>query len=133
MSRMLRALCAISAPLLVTLVLFVAVLRSGTPVPLWRSERPVEVHEASRCTWACHNHGCDHRSRLPPILSTTLFDATVIALHTFGDALAPDAPFAGYRAANLLVFCILWPALTVALYVTALGQRRALRAKQGTS
>ena len=118
---------AVVLPLLLTSLVFVAVLRSGTPVPLWRSARPIEAASPTRCTWSCHNHGCDHPSRLPPVLSEGIFNWTVLALHRMGDRISPRDHFAGYRAANLLVFCVVWPVGMLALYVIAIRQRRALR------
>jgi len=65
---------------------------------------------------------------LPTVLSHTLFDRTVLALHAAGNDFVPADGFAGYRAANLLVFCAMWPAAMYALLLVALRQRRQLRA-----
>jgi len=118
---------AVYLPLLLTALVFVAVLRSGVPAPLWRSARPIEAYSEARCNWSCHNHGCDHASRLPTVLSENVFDRAVLALHAMGDVISPRDHFAGYRAANLVVFCIVWPAGMLALYVIAIRQQRALR------
>ncbi len=125
MPRRTSTLRLVLVPLLLTAALFVAVLRSGSPpAPYFRTVRPLEAHHPTRCTWYCHNRGCDHPTRLPPYLSETLFDRTVLALHHFGDTMSPG--FSGYRAANLLVFCAAWPALMLALLVVAIRQRRRL-------
>jgi hypothetical protein len=127
----LRFLAAALAPLALTLLLFLAVLRSGpVPAPLARSFLPVEAYSPARCTWYCHNHGCRHRPVLPAFLSGDggLFGWTVRALHAGGDALSPRARGVGYGAVNLAVFCAGWPAATVALWIIALRQRRLLRA-----
>jgi hypothetical protein len=116
-------------PLLALPLAFVAVLRSGTPAPYWRAARPHEPRDAVRCTWSCHNHGCEHAQRLPRALSIGLFDRAVLGLHDLGDRLAPGDRFSGYRAANLIVFCALWPAAMYGLYLVALRQRRALHGR----
>jgi hypothetical protein len=118
---------ALLPPALVAVV-FVAVLRVGTPAPLWRTARPDEPYRADRCTWHCHNHGCPHATHLPAFFSHTLFDRTVLALHAGGDRISGGG-FAGYRAINLAVFCAAWPGLMYALYLVALAQRRKLRAR----
>ncbi|MGH7297185.1 MAG: hypothetical protein ACRELB_19760 [Polyangiaceae bacterium] len=120
-----------AAPGALTVLLFVAVLRSGpVPAPLFRATLPQEAREADRCTWWCHNHGCPHRPVLGSFLAGDggLFGWTVDALHTAGDAVSPGARGVGYGAVNLAVFCALWPAGTYALWVIALRQRRAIRA-----
>ena len=125
-----RALVAL-APLWVTPLLFALVLRSGNhPSPWVRTVRPHEAYDASRCTWYCHNHGCDHGTVLPAVLSDDLFYGTVRWLHAFGNRLVPGASFAGYQAANLLVFCAVWPVGMYALYLLALRQRRKLRERR---
>jgi hypothetical protein len=122
------------APLALVPLVFVAVLRSADPpAPLARASVPDEPFVPDRCTWACHNRGCRHRPVLPPVLTADehLFGSAVRALHSWGDALAPDDPFGGYRAANLAVFCAAWPAAMFALWVGALrvrAERRALAA-----
>jgi hypothetical protein len=117
------------APLVVVPLLFVAVLRSGDPAPYWRGTVPREGYRSDRCTWHCHNRGCPHRPVLPRSLSGDdgLFGAAVRALHGMGQAMAPGRGNVGYGVANLLVFCVAWPAGMYALWLVALRQRRRLR------
>jgi hypothetical protein len=119
-------------PLLVVPVLFVAVLRAGAPTPLFRRALPDEPFRRERCTWYCHNHGCRHRPVLPRALAGDegLFGATIHGLYGLGAVLVPGRAAAGYGAANLLVFCVLWPGGIYALYLVALAQRRRLRARR---
>jgi hypothetical protein len=128
MGRPARIVIAL-APLVVVPLLFVAVLRSGEPAPLWRRTLPREGYRPDRCTWDCHNHGCRHRPVLPRLLSGDdgLFGAAIHALHGLGRGLAPGRGNVGYGAANLLVLCALWPAGMYALWLVALRQRRLLR------
>ena len=56
-----------------------------------------------------------------------LFGWTVGALYALGHVLVPGRGGLGYGAANLLVFCVIWPGVMYALYVVALRQRRRLR------
>jgi len=115
-------------------LLFVAVLRSGpTPAPLFRSVLPQESYDATRCTWYCHNHGCRHRPVLPEVLSGDhgLFGWTIHALQSGGRAMSPGAPGLGYGAANLVVFCAVWPAAMLGLWVLAVRQRRQIRMLRG--
>lgn len=119
------------APLVLTPLLFLAVLRSGPlPAPLARHGLPFEAYDASRCTWYCHNHGCPHAPKLPAILAGDrgLFGWTIHTLHAGGNVVSPRAPGAGYGVMNLAVFCALWPAGMFALWVVALRQRRRIRA-----
>jgi hypothetical protein len=117
------------APLVLVPLLFVAVLRSGEPAPYWRHSLPREAARPDRCTWACHNHGCRHRPVLPRLLSGDdgLFGATIRLLHGMGRVMAPGRGNVGYGAANLLVFCLVWPAGMYALWLVAWRQRRRLR------
>jgi hypothetical protein len=126
---------AILAPLLLVPLLFVAVLRSGDPpAPFARATIPDERFESSRCTWACHNRGCRHPPVLPSVLTGDeyLFGWAVRGLHGWGDSLAPGDSFAGYRAANLALFCAAWPAAMFALWVAALHMRARRRALSGS-
>ncbi len=109
-------------------VLFAVVLTApGALFP--RMSLPQEAYRADRCTWHCHNHGCRHRAVLPAALSGDrgLFGMTIRALFSAGRGLARDRG-RGYGAANLLLFCLAWPALMYALWVIAWRQRAALRA-----
>jgi hypothetical protein len=117
------------APLVAVSLVFLLVLRAGEPAPWWRRTLPQEPYRPDRCTWYCHNHGCRHRPALPAFLAgdAGLFGATVRALHGLGGTLAPGRGNVGYGAANLLVFCLLWPAGMYALWVVAVRQRRRLR------
>jgi hypothetical protein len=118
------------APLLATVLIFVAVLRSGQPAPWARTALPHEPRLADRCTWSCHNHGCTHAPVLPAALTGDhgLFGVALRGLHRAGSALAPGRPGFGYGLANVLLFCALWPAGMYALWLVALWQRRRLRA-----
>ena len=130
MSRRFGWLALQLAPLFIVPVLFVAVLRLESAAAPWRSAVPREPFRADRCTWYCHNHGCRHAPALPSLLTGDdgLFGKTVGALHAAGDALAPARPGIGYGAANLIVFCAVWPGGMYALYLIALRQRRRIRA-----
>lgn len=126
-----RSLAVALAPLVVTPLVFLAVLRSGpVPAPLARRALPQEAYDAGHCTWYCHNHGCPHRPVLPALLSGDdgLFGWTVDALHAGGDAVSPHARGIGYGIVNLAVFCAAWPAGMLALWIVAIGQRRRIRA-----
>jgi hypothetical protein len=115
------------APIIVLAGIFVAVLATGRP--MWRTTLGVESYQPSRCTWDCHNHGCRHRSVLPPVLTGDhgLFGWAIGALYRLGDRLVPGDRRAGYGLANLLVFCFAWPGLMYGLYLLALWQRAELR------
>ena len=118
------------APLLLVPALFFTVLHlDGVPVP--RATFPREVFVANRCTWACHNSGCRHRSFLPAafVADDGLFGNAVKSLYGLGAVLAPGRRGAGYGAANLLVFCAVWPGGMYLLWLIALAQRRRMRAR----
>lgn len=126
---------AVFVPVMLTVMAFVLVLRSGTtPAPLWRTELPDEASRASRCTWHCHNHGCPHRPALPGVLTADdqLFGWTVRALHRAGRLLVPGAPAIGYCAANLAVFCVAWPGAMLAMWLGALRARAARERLEGS-
>src|SRR3954471_4446088 len=60
-------------PVLLTAAIFTAVLLARGPdghaTPFPRQTIPHEAFNPDRCTWDCHNHGCQHRPRLPDWLS----------------------------------------------------------------
>jgi hypothetical protein len=117
----------VTLPLWILPLVFALVLRSGpTPAPYLRAAVPHESWQKERCTWYCHNRGCTHSAVLPSVLSDDLFFWTVGRLHAVGNAIAQDG-FAGYRAANLIVFCFVWPAGMYVLYVIAIAQRERIR------
>lgn len=121
------------SPLVAVVALFLGVLwLEGVPVP--RAGLPREAFEVHRCTWACHNVGCRHASVLPGALvdDDGLFGRAIAGLHRLGAVLIPGGRSAGYGAANLLVFCAIWPATMYGLWLVALMQRRKLRALRGT-
>ncbi len=126
-------------PLVLPWLVFLAVLGTGHPV--WRTSIPDEpyakAHTSQGCTWSCHNHTCRHVPLLPPILTSDkgLFGRTIRALAHAGRALSRDGR-TGYGAANLLLFCLVWPGTMYVLAVTALRQRVRLarlgRTTEGT-
>jgi len=62
-----------------------------------------------------------------------LYGATIAGLFRLGGKLSHDRR-TGYGAANLLVFCALWPALMYGLAVHALRQRARISAlRRGTA
>lgn len=119
-------------PLLLVVLIFTGVLRSGEPAPFPRTELPREPYRADRCTWSCHNHGCRHAPRLPGWLTADrgLFGIGIRSLYRAGALLLPGRPREGYGLANLLVFCVAWPGLMWWLYLVAVAQRVELRARR---
>lgn len=117
-------------PVLVATVFVALLVVDGSPLP--RHGLGHEAFSAQRCTWACHNHGCRHASVLPGFLvdDDGLFGAAVHSLYTLGARLLPGQRFAGYGAANLVVFCAVWPAGMYGLWIVAVLQRRRLSAVQ---
>ena len=116
-------------PLWLIPLLFVGTIAiSGRP--LWRSHLPNEPHLA-RCNWDCHNHGCTHPSRLPPFFVSDrgLFGQTIHLLYRGGDILVPGRRGVGYGAANVLIFCLVWPALMYGLFLVALRQHLILKSR----
>jgi hypothetical protein len=60
-----------------------------------------------------------------------LFGGTIRGLYALGRAFSPDRA-RGYGAANLVVFCLLWPGLMYGLWVVFWRQFLELRAlRQG--
>jgi hypothetical protein len=59
-------------PVALTALAFVWVLtlREPASAPLFRSQLPHEAFDPARCTWACHNHGCQHQPQLPAWLAS---------------------------------------------------------------
>ncbi len=92
----------------------------GTPERAWR---------ADRCTRACHDRGCRHPPRLPEVISgdSGLYGATIRGLTVVGEASGLGRR-RGYAAANLLLFCVGWPGLMLALLALVLRQRGRLSA-----
>jgi hypothetical protein len=114
------------APLVLPwLLLFSVNALAGVAAP--RRTLPREARVESRCTWACHNRGCSHRPRLPAVITSDryLFGATVRGLFSLGTLFSRDR-FEGYGIANILVFCLAWPALMYALWVRVWTQRETL-------
>ena len=115
------------APLIFPVVVMAGVLANDWPGV--RRSVPREAYVETRCTWSCHNLGCRHRALLPSVLTSDggLFGSTVTALSRVGSFLSHDRR-KGYGAANLLVFCAVWPGLMYVLAVRALRQRIAIHA-----
>lgn len=115
-------------PALVAAAFVTLLLVDGAPLP--RRGLGHEAFDAARCTWACHNHGCRHAAVLPGFFvdDDGLFGAAVHTLYGLGARLLPGQRFAGYGAANLLVFCVVWPAGMYGLWIVAVLQRRRLSA-----
>jgi len=90
----------------------------GTPTGEWLPDQ---------CSRACHNRGCSH----DPVLSDALtgddgmFGLAVHGLYGMG-SLSGLSSFEGYGAANLAVFCALWPAGMLTLIGVGLRQRTRL-------
>lgn len=117
------------APWVLPWALLVAVVQLPPRAPLPRRAIPVEARRADRCTWACHNRGCSHRTALPAALTgdDALFGATIRALYALGALLSSDRA-RGYGMANVLVFCVAWPALMYALWVRLWLDRARIQA-----
>ncbi len=112
------------APLVLPWVLLVAVVAWPPAAPIGRRAIPQEARRADRCTWACHNHRCSHRPALPAVITGDryLFGATIRGLYSLGALFSRDR-FRGYGIANIVVFCLAWPALMYALWVSVWRQR----------
>lgn len=129
-----RTLTWALAPLLLVPALFFGALwLDGAPVP--RASIPFQKFERERCTWACHNGGCLHRSVLPNVLVADdgVFGAAIDALYAFGSVLVDGDRGRGYGAANLVVFCAVWPGTMYALWLIAVVQRHHLRRRRRTA
>jgi hypothetical protein len=114
-------------PFLLLAVLFVGVVHAR-PTPWFRMAMPDVAFDPKHCTWFCHNHGCDHQPVVPGTLTSDegLFGQTVHGLYALGRAFS-NHETTGYGIANLLVFCIGWPAVTYALWLRFLRQRETLK------
>lgn len=128
MRRALRLFWIYVLPLVAPWAVMLAVNAAPPAVPLARASVPRERWRPDRCNWDCHNRGCRHRPVLPAVITGDryLFGATIRGLYALGSVLSRDR-FRGYGAANILVFCVAWPALMYALWVTAWRQREELR------
>ncbi len=101
-------------------ILFGVNYAMGTPVVEYRSDE---------CTRDCHNRGCRHDPLLPDFFTSNrgLFGRAVMALHAMGDS-SGLGRCRGYGAANLVVFCVIWPGLMLLLVGVVTWQRLELRA-----
>lgn len=130
---MLRRLLVLVLPLVAPWLVVLAVNAAPPAVPLVRSHLPHEPFAADHCTWACHDHGCRHRPVLPSSLTAddALFGDSIRALYRLGSHLSADRA-TGYGAANILVFCLVWPALMYGLWLLVWWQGGQLaRARTG--
>jgi hypothetical protein len=115
-------------PLVAPWAILFAVNATSPSAPPFRTSIPHEDRLPDRCTWDCHNHGCRHAPVLPALITGDryLFGATVRGLYALGSLFSRDRS-QGYGIANIGVFCIAWPALMYALWVSAWRQRTELR------
>ena len=127
MRPLLRLLWIYLVPLLAPWIILFAVNASSAGVPSVRAALPHPVRQPARCNWDCHNHACSHRPKLPAVLTSDryVFGTTVRGLYLLGRIFSSNR-FEGYGIANLLVFCLLWPALMYVLWVRYWTQRAAL-------
>jgi hypothetical protein len=90
--------------------------------------RPPAAIDPGACTRACHDRGCRHRPALPPILTGDdgLYGATIRALRRAGEHSGLGRR-RGYGAANLALFCVLWPGAMLLGVGVAAWQRLAIR------
>ncbi|MFT5685605.1 MAG: hypothetical protein ACI8RZ_006559 [Myxococcota bacterium] len=90
-------------------------LALGTPTGTWLAEV---------CTRACHNGGCHHTPVLPASIAgdTGLFGMAIGGLYGIG-GLTGLSSSEGYGAANLAIFCALWPAAMLAMVGIGVRQR----------
>lgn len=90
--------------------------------------KPSAAFDLTECTRACHDHGCSHNPVLPDALTSDegLFGETIRALKRSGRATGLGAR-KGYGLANLLLFCVVWPALMLGLLGAAVWQYDILR------
>ncbi len=125
--KLLKTLWIYVFPLVAPWVILFGVNVWPPGVPL-RTSVPHERFERGRCTWDCHNRGCHHRAKLPALFTDDrrLFGSTIRGLYSFGSLFTRNR-FAGYGIANLVVFCLAWPALMYALWVIAWRQAETLR------
>lgn len=112
------------APLVLPWALLFAVVAWPPGAPIPRRSIPAEARLAQRCSWACHNRACSHRPVLPAVITDDryIFGATIRGLYSLGTLFSRDR-FRGYAIANILVFCLAWPALMYALWVSVWRQR----------
>jgi hypothetical protein len=125
--RALRFLWIYIFPLVAPWVILIAVNAAPPSLP-FRESIPEERWLPDHCTWDCHNRGCRHAPVLPAVITGDryIFGATIRGLYALGSLFTSDR-FKGYGIANLAVFCVAWPALMYALWVSAWRQREELR------
>lgn len=86
---------------------------------------PTEARLASACSRACHSGGgCRHDPVLPDAITSDagLFGDAIRGLYGVG-SLSGLSAAEGYGAANLAIFCALWPGGMLALVGIGLRQR----------
>lgn len=90
---------------------------------------PTAERLAEACTRACHSGGCRHAPVLPAAISgdAGLFGQAIDGLYGIG-GLTGLSSAEGYGAANLAIFCALWPAAMLAMVGVGLRQRVRLSA-----
>jgi hypothetical protein len=71
-----------------------------------------------RCSWACHNRGCEHVALIPLLPRALTSDEGL-----FGETIEAMKATGSYVSVNLVLFCVLWPGIMWSLLGFALWQR----------
>ena len=85
---------------------------------------PTDAWLVDACSRVCHSSGCAHSPVLPAALTADsgLFGQAIDQLYRIG-RLTGRSSAEGYGAANLALFCVLWPALMLGMVGLGLRQR----------
>jgi hypothetical protein len=88
---------------------------------------PATAYQLDRCTRYCHDKGCRHDASLPDAMAGRhggrqgLYGKTIEGLVAAGSRSSLGNK--GYKAVNLLLFCVVWPGSMLVLLGTGLYQR----------
>jgi len=105
---------ALVTPPVMAAGMFTAAVESET---LGGSGHTSSKFDPDHCNWYCHNQDCRHKAKLPEVLvgNDGAFGKTIKVLSESGKATG-----IGYQGMNILVFCLIWPAVTYFFYMIAI-------------
>lgn len=111
---LLAALCAIAPFVFIMMTMFAVNSTNGVYKEKTHQEYLSEPHYKDKCSWHCHNNGCDHGTIFEGtfIERYDLYNRTIRGLNIVGRNTG-----IGYGGASILVFCIIYPTIMYVLYL----------------
>ena len=80
----------------------------------------LEEFKLDQCTWACHDHGCQHSKNIDNVYVDKLYGAIIDFNYQGGD-------YKTYQLSNIIFLVILWPLFIYILLIKCIDIQQKIK------